>query len=272
MIPIRDRLPRRSAPVVNYLIIAVNVLVFLWERATIASGVSPRWLLAHFGLMPALLTEAPLRHLDSIFTSMFFHDPTGWAHIGGNMLFLWIFGDNVEDALGHARYLGFYLLSGLAAAALQIAIDPGSLVPMVGASGAIAGVLAAYGTLYPRSPITVLNPVLPLWFVFGLFIELPAWVIILEFFLVNLLNAFGVLGATYGQAGGVAFFAHLGGFVAGLLLVRLFVRREVPRGYDRWNGWRPQARDERRRAAPGRSGDGAWSYPSQPRHRDPWGW
>lgn len=263
MIPLRDRLPRKRVPIVNYLLLTANVLVFMWERMTIALGVHPTRLLLEWGVVPAFVLEAPLARWPTLFSSMFMHDPTGWAHIAGNMLFLWIFGDNVEDALGRFRYLAFYLLSGLAAATAQILIDPGSTVPMVGASGAIAGVLAAYGSLYPRSPITVLNPILPLWFVFGLFLEIPAWLVILEFFVVNLLNGLGVLGDLRGQVGGVAFFAHLGGFVAGLFLVRLLVQDQVNR-YDRWSGWRPPPR--------ARSGRANYAWSAQERRRDPWGW
>src|SRR5271156_4672719 len=142
MLPIRDRLPRRRPPVVNYALILLNVLAFIWERADLLGG-DPR-VLEHWGLVPAYLLADPIGRAPTVLTSMFMHDPTGWAHIGGNMLFLWIFGDNVEDVLGRGRYLLFYVLSGLAAAAAQILIDPGSQVPMVGASGAIAGVLAAY--------------------------------------------------------------------------------------------------------------------------------
>src|SRR6185295_5115539 len=178
MLPIRDRLRTRTVPYINYLILAANILVFIWERLWIAQGIAPEQLLAAYGLVPRFVAHAPL----TVVSSMFLHDPSGWAHIGGNMLYLWIFGDNVEDAMGHARYAAFYLLSGVAAAAAQILIDPSSHVPMVGASGAIAGVLAAYGSLYPRSPITVLNPIPLLWLFFGIFIELPAWVVILEFF------------------------------------------------------------------------------------------
>src|SRR5581483_9293971 len=116
----------------------------------------------------------------SLFGHMFLHG--GFAHIGGNMLFLWIFGDNVEDALGHVRYLLFYLLSGLAAALAQVALSPSSMVPMIGASGAISGVLAAYAFLYPRSPIQVVNPIPLLWLFWGLFMWLPAWFVIAEFF------------------------------------------------------------------------------------------
>src|SRR5258708_30563035 len=120
----------------------------------------------------------------TIFTSMFLHG--SWLHLGGNMLALWVFGANIEDDIGHMRYVAFYLLGGVAAAMTQMAMNPGSAIPMVGASGAIAAVMAAYLALYPASPITVLNPVFILWFFFGIFLELPAWVIALEFFAMNL--------------------------------------------------------------------------------------
>lgn len=259
MLPIRDRLPRRRVPVVNYALILLNVLAFMWEQAEIAAGHVPQ---LEWGLVPVHLVRHPIEEVSTVFTSMFLHDPTSWAHIGGNMLFLWIFGDNVEDVLGRGRYLLFYLLSGLAAAAAQVLIDPGSRVPMVGASGAIAGVLAAYVTLYPRAPITVLNPVPLLWLFFGIFLELPAWIIIGEFFVMNLFYALGYLG---GHApGGVAFFAHLGGFVAGLFLVRLLLDGARGREHDRWTGFRPPPPSRRRdRPPPG------YYYPPPPTHR-PW--
>jgi membrane associated rhomboid family serine protease len=200
-------------------------------------GYPARALLFDWGLVPAQIVRHPAEDAVNVLTSMFMHDPTSWVHIGGNMLFLWIFGDNVEDALGRGRYLAFYLLSGLAAATLQVVIDPSSPVPMVGASGAIAGVLAAYGSLYPRSPIAV-DFVPPLGLLLGFLIELPAWVIILEFFVVNLFNALGMLGGV--ATGGVAFFAHVGGFIAGLFLVRAFLPRQAPRDHDRWDGFRPR--------------------------------
>lgn len=256
MLPLRDRLPARRAPIVNYLLIALNVLAFIWERAQIGAGVPEPLFLASWGLVPAHVTAHPIDGALNVLTSMFLHDPGGWVHIGGNMLFLWIFGDNVEDALGHGRYLGFYLLSGIAAALAQVMVAPYSHVPMIGASGAIAGVLAAYGSLYPRAPITVLNPIPLLWLFFGLFFELPAWVVILEFFVVNLIHAFGAGASMTG--GGVAFFAHLGGFVAGLFLVRVFLPRAPPRDHERWDGFR--SRPRRPRSAP------PYSYPA---HR-PW--
>jgi membrane associated rhomboid family serine protease len=273
MLPLRDRLPTRSPPFVNYVLIAVNVLAFIWTQALISvGGASARAkeivahdLLMDWGLVPAELVNHPITALPTVFTSMFMHDPTGWAHIGGNMLFLWIFGDNVEDALGHARYAAFYLLCGVGAAAAQVLVDPTSTVTMVGASGAISGVLAAYGSLYPRSPITVLNPVPLLWFVFGFFLELPAWVIILEYFVVNLFSGLTSLGV---QQGGVAFFAHLGGFVAGVLFVRLFMLGKARREHDRWSQFRP----------PPASGGSRPRYGSplgrdrRPPGRGPWSW
>jgi membrane associated rhomboid family serine protease len=225
MLPVRDHLPARRVPLVNYGLLVANVLAFMWERSLLAQGVPPGAIVRHFGLTPAILTSNPMEGAPTLLTSMFLHDPTGWLHIGGNLLFLWVFGDNVEDALGHVRYLAFYLACGLLAAGGQVMVAPDSWVPMVGASGAISGVLAAYGSLYPRAPITVLNPVLPLWFVLGVFLDIPAWLIIAEYFLVNLLSVIEAPGA---DTGGVAFFAHLGGFVAGILLVRVALPRRPP--------------------------------------------
>jgi membrane associated rhomboid family serine protease len=263
MLPLRDRLPRRRAPIVNWLLIAANVVVFLWERAVIGLGYPAQRLLYDWGLVPAWLVRHPVEGAANVLTSMFMHDPAGWYHIGGNMLFLWIFGDNVEDALGRGRYLAFYLLSGLAAAAAQVMIDPTSPVPMVGASGAIAGVLAAYGSLYPRSPVTVLNPVLPLWLFFGPLLELPAWLVILEFFVVNLFSGLGA--GLSGVSGGVAFFAHIGGFVAGLFLVRLLLPAQPPRrDAPRWSGFRVPPR-----LVDPRSASGAPVMGPEP-HRPPW--
>jgi membrane associated rhomboid family serine protease len=247
MIPIRDRLPRRRAPFVSWMLILANVLAFVWERGVLAQGYPERRFLLDFGLVPARLLAHvfthPLDALSSVATSMFLHDPTSVLHLAGNMLFLWVFGDNVEDALGHARFLLFYLLSGVAAAAAQVFIDPTSMVPMVGASGAIAGVLAAYVTLYPRAPVTVVNPMPILWLFFGLTFTLPAWMVILEFFLFNLVNGFAALDRGLGAGGGVAFFAHLGGFVAGLALVRVLLQNQRPPSDDDvWTRRRPDLR------------------------------
>ena len=239
MLPLRDKLPTRRFPFVNYALLAINIAVFAWERLLIASGYDARELVYSWGLVPARFLASPIDESITVLTSMFMHDPTGWLHIGGNMLFLWIFGDNVEDALGHFRYAIFYLACGSAAAAAQMLIDPSSTMPMVGASGAIAGALAAYGSLYPMAPVTILNPIPLLWLFFGLFLELPAWVVILEFFVFNVWHGLGSLGQS---TGGVAFFAHVGGFVAGLLLVRLLLDPGARRPRDRWSGLRPPAR------------------------------
>ncbi|HRI67694.1 MAG TPA: rhomboid family intramembrane serine protease [Polyangium sp.] len=264
MLPIRDRLPTRRPPIVNWVIIILNIGAFIWMQALISvagpggADMRAHELVTQWGLVPRFIMHHPVDALPSVLTSMFTHDPSGFAHIGGNMLYLWIFGDNVEDALGHARYAMFYVLCGVFAALAQILIDPNSVVPMVGASGAISGVLAAYGSRYPRSPITVLNPILPLWLFFGIFLELPAWFLILEYFVMNLLSGLSSLG---GRGGGVAFFAHLGGFVAGLVLVRLFVE-STRRDYEPWSQFRSRPR------TPAPPPDGA----SRRGRGDPWGW
>jgi membrane associated rhomboid family serine protease len=222
------------------VLIAANVAVYLFERFTVANGVAPDGLLRAFGLVPARIWVDPAGAAMTVMTSMFMHDPTNVMHLAGNMLYLWIFGDNVEDAMGHGRYFLFYVLGGLCAATAQTLAGPTSLVPMVGASGAIAAVLAAYVFLYPRSPVTVLNPVFLLWFFFGLFLTFPAWLVIGLFFVVNLWDA-----VTNSAGGGVAFMAHVGGFVGGAALLRAFVaNRERLDDYTRWDRW------ARRRRAP----------------------
>ncbi len=240
MLPLRDHLPTRRAPIVNSALIGANVLAFLFERMQFAAGVSPVALTYHFGLVPARVFVDPIGGVETVLTSMFMHGSL--LHIGGNMLFLYIFGDNVEDAMGHLRYLAFYLAGGICAAAAQVLVDPTSTLPMVGASGAISAVLAAYAVLYPRSPIMVVNPVPILWLFFGLFLYFPAWLVIGEYFLVNLLDAM-----TNTQQGGIAFAAHIGGFVGGALLLRvLMTGRPRTDNYDRWRQWaeRRQRRDD----------------------------
>jgi len=237
-------MPTRRPALVVYVLILVNVLAFVWSRALISGGVDPSRFVSAWGLVPARLVAHPGTEAITLFTSMFLHDPTSYLHLGGNMLFLWIFGDNVEDALGSLRFAAFYVACGLAAAAAQILIDPGSPVPMVGASGAISGVLAAYVSLYPRAAITVLNPVPILWLFWGLFFDLPAWLVILEYFGVNLFNA---LVSVNHRTGGVAFFAHIGGFVAGLFLVRVFMIGRDATPYDRWSRFLSDDRRAHRR-------------------------
>ena len=230
LFPIRDWLPTRLFPFVNYALIAANIAVFVLETTAAMDrghtlGLEP----GPWALVPAHVFQDPVFGFETVFTSMFLH--ASWGHLLGNMFFLWIFGDNVEDAMGHARYLVYYLLGGVCAAAAQTLTDPSSLVPMVGASGAISAVLAAYGFLYPRSPITVFNPVFLLWFFFGLFLHLPAWLVIGEYFLVNLSDAL-----MNNAQGGVAFMAHVGGFVGGAFLLRLFMAGRVRvDDYARWH-------------------------------------
>ena len=228
MLPLRDHLPTRTVPFVNYALIAANVVVFLMQLSgTLGPNAGEQWM-----LHPGLVWSNWLWGGETIFSSMFMHG--GLAHIGGNMLFLWIFGDNVEDAMGHFRYVVFYLVGGLCAAAAQIAAGPMSMVPMLGASGAISAVLAAYVFLYPRSPITVLNPIPLLWLFWGLFVIFPAWLVIGLFFVVNLWHAL----TANAQGGGVAFMAHVGGFIGGAVLHRFFlIGRERLVQYDRHDQW-----------------------------------
>ncbi len=230
--PLRDRLPTRLFPFVNYGLIAANVAVFVLQLKAVDAGIDPQALDATWAFVPARLFQDPIAGVVTVFTSMFLH--AGLAHLLGNMLYLWIFGDNVEDAMGHGRYLAFYLVGGVCAAAAQTLTDPLSHIPMVGASGAISAVLAAYVFLYPRSPITVFNPVFILWILFlSPFLYLPAWLVIGEFFLVNLSDAL-----MHSPQGGVAFMAHVGGFVAGGVLLNVFMHGRMRMDeYARWYRW-----------------------------------
>ena len=218
MIPLRDSTPRRIFPVVTLALIAVNTLFFFYELS-LGPG------LEQFVMQAAFV---PIRYLGDGFSvgdlaasapsallSMFLHG--GWAHFLGNMLFLWIFGDNVEDRLGHLRYVLFYLAAGYAATAAHALAGPHSALPAIGASGAISGVLGAYLFLHPRARIVTL-------FFLGFFIqtvEVPALVYLPLWFLIQLVSGVASLGVPDSQAGGVAFFAHIGGFVAGPLLLLL---------------------------------------------------
>jgi membrane associated rhomboid family serine protease len=215
MIPLRDVIPSRTTPGVTVTLIAVNVAVYVFQLM-LSEGGRDAFLLG-FGLVPAYFS------LVNVVTSMFVHG--GFAHLAGNMLFLWIFGDNVEDRLGHGRFIAFYLVCGSVAAFAQAALDPESLVPMVGASGAIAGVMGAYLVLYPRSRVLMLFP-------FPVFLfELPAIVFLVMWFLVQFLNGINQLPVFERNAisGGVAFWAHVMGFVAGLILVVFMKRPERTR-------------------------------------------
>lgn len=238
MLPLRDLNPTRPrfVPFVNYLLIAANVGVWLMQLALMQAGAA--WVVPGYGIVPSRFTSDPLGEAFTVVTSMFMHG--GWGHLGGNMLMLYIFGDNVEDAVGHGRYLAFYLVCGAVAGLAQLLTDPASPTPMVGASGAIAGVLGAYLVLYPQAPVTIVNPIPILWLFFGLFLEVPAWLVAGEWFVVNLLN--GIQSLWFMADGGVAFFAHLGGFVAGLLLIRPLCHGRERVAARRWHGFRPPER------------------------------
>src|SRR5450432_3926921 len=160
MIPIRDDNPTRTRPYVTYALIGLNILAFLFETAALRIH-GDAYVISGYGLVPSRIAADPTGELFTVITSMFMHG--GFMHLASNMLFLWIFGDNVEDAIGRVRYIVFYLLCGLCAAAAQVLTDPGSPAAMIGASGAIAGVLGAYLVLYPRAPVTVVNPMPLLW-------------------------------------------------------------------------------------------------------------
>ncbi len=225
MIPVGDSARRRTTPYVNLAIIAASVLVFVYELSLSAFEINDFF--RDWGVVPDQLVAwwanpSGLGEPSTVVTAMFVHG--GWLHLIGNMLFLWVFGDNVEDAMGHGRYLLFYLLAGAGAVALQVYVDPESPIPMVGASGAIAGVLGAYLVLYPRATVAVVIPWL--WF-FGAF-PVPAAFLIVFWFLLQLLSGVAALGAVTGVTEGIAFWAHVGGFAAGLSLVVVF-RRPRPR-------------------------------------------
>jgi membrane associated rhomboid family serine protease len=204
-------------PVITYVLIAINLVVFLWEQTQSTAGLERAFL--QLSVVPAEVLRNPFA-LDTFldfFRSMFFHG--GWMHLLGNMLYLWLFGDNIEDRMGIVGYLGFYFLSGIAASTAQILIDPNSTIPMIGASGAIAGVLGGYLVLYPR--VRVQGIIL-----LGLFSRTanwPAWSVLGLWFVIQLFNGFVSLGVMTGATGGVAFFAHIGGFVAGVLMTLIFM-------------------------------------------------
>ncbi len=203
MIPLRDVIPSRTTPYITVTIIALNALAWLVEIGMPPDVLQP--FLTLYGVVPA-----DFRSL-TLVTSMFLHG--SWMHVIGNMWYLWIFGDNVEDRLGHGRFIIFYLLCGIAASAGQIAIDPDSTLPTIGASGAIAGVMGAYFVLYPRARVLTLVPLILWWEL----IELPAIFLLGFWFLLQLFSAgaIAVTASTHG-GGGVAFMAHVAGFVAGI--------------------------------------------------------
>lgn len=224
MIPLRDRNPTSSVPVVTIALILVNTVVFLHE---VSLGPGPlRHFIHAYGLVPARVTLAlrygegdPAGIVAPFFTSMFLHG--GWLHLIGNMWFLWLFGDNVEDTLGSVRYFFFYFLCGLGAGTAQWFLGPASAVPTVGASGAIAGVLGAYALLFPGARVLTLVPV---FFIFQL-VEVPAVLLLALWFLLQLLT--GAVAPLNGGGTGIAWAAHVGGFLLGIVMVLLFRPRRV---------------------------------------------
>jgi membrane associated rhomboid family serine protease len=253
VIPLRDDVPSRTFPFVNLTLILANVFVFMME---LGMGARLDRFIFRAGVIPALYTgpRGALGPLEVVFTvldpalgsrillSMFLH--AGWAHILGNMLYLWIFGDNVEDRMGHLRYLAFYLIAGWGAAYTHILVEPASQIPSIGASGAIAGVLGAYCVLYPRARVVVALPP-PFLFFFPLF-QVPAVFVLGFWFLQQFVLGSLSLLAGPGGTGGVAWGAHVGGFLLGLALVGFFQKpTRRPASRDLW--WAERARGRRPR-------------------------
>lgn len=218
MLPLKDLNPTRRIPVITYTLIVVNVLVFIWEQSVPVNELED--LFMRLSVVPAAVIQDPLA-LDTLldfFRSMFFHG--GWAHLLGNMLYLWLFGDNLEDRMGVVLFLFLYFLGGFVASIAQIVVSPNSLVPMIGASGAIAGILGGYLILFPAVKVRGI-------ILLGLYArtaEWPAWAVLGLWFVLQLFNGAVALGVQTGATGGVAFFAHIGGFITGLVLTWIFMR------------------------------------------------
>ena len=231
VIPLHDDNPTTTRPIVTLSILAVCVLTYVFQHLLLSDDGTTRIAYA-FGMVPAVLTgrEAlpPELHVipawATVITSMFMHG--GFWHLAGNMLYLWIFGNNIEDSMGHGRFLAFYLLCGIAAVFAQVLPNPGSIIPMVGASGAISGVLGAYMLLFPRARVLL---GLPLGFLIVQLGRFPAiWVLAAWFLMQLAMGAVAAARAVGETEGGIAFGAHIGGFIAGLLLVAIFKKRHVP--------------------------------------------
>jgi len=218
MIPLRDIIPSRTTPYITVTIIILNTLAWFYELS-VPNDVLPAFLQV-YGVVPAAF------HASTLVTSMFLHG--SWMHVIGNMWYLWIFGDNVEDRLGHGRFIVFYLLCGIVAAFGQILIDPTSTLPTIGASGAIAGVMGAYFVLYPQSRVLTLIPLIIFWEV----IELPAIILLGFWFLLQLFSAGAIAVTASTGGGGVAFMAHVAGFITGIVAV--FVLRQRQRTEQYW--------------------------------------
>jgi len=232
MIPFRDNIPSRSFPIITVLLIVANVLAFFYELALGSRYLEP--FLMHYGVIPALVVTWPQSDLPAsavvvpFFTSMFLHG--GWLHLIGNMWYLWIFGDNVEDRLGHLTYLVFYLVCGLGAGIVHTILNYDTVVPSIGASGAIAGVLGAYFLSYPRARVLTLLPI----FIFIQVIEIPAVIVLGFWFVMQFLSGAASIASSTANTGGVAWWAHVGGFVIGMILVGLLPRKDRPRYEYSW--------------------------------------
>ena len=224
MIPIRDQIKPRRTPIINYLLIAVNIVVFMLQWS---AGANQESVVYEFALIPASFSDGiDLSEIRDVFTSMFMH--AGLMHLLGNMIYLWIFGDNVEDAMGHFKYLLFYLAGGFAASIAHIFVNPGSQIPTVGASGAIAAALGAYLVLYPQSRVATFIPL-------GFFMTLrmlPASIVLIMWFVLQLFNGVLTLGAA--DVGGTAFWAHIGGFVFGAFIALFFRGKRRTRQVQQW--------------------------------------
>ncbi|MFZ3581866.1 rhomboid family intramembrane serine protease [Loktanella sp. DJP18] len=212
MFPIRDHNPSNRTPFVTYALLIANVAIWLWSVTTITDTNAINWFYYHYALIPARLAGG--EGFSGLLTSMFLH--AGFLHLAGNMLFLFIFGDNLEDRMGHLTFAGFYVACGVAAGLAQVMIDPTSAVPTVGASGAIAGVMGGYLLLFPRARVDIILILIVFFKVF----PVPAWIMLGLWFA---MQAFGGLGPQ--GDGGVAYWAHIGGFVAGLILAVPLWRR-----------------------------------------------
>lgn len=230
MIPIRDTIHAQRFPAVNTTLIVINVLIFFFEASL--GPAAQEDLVSNYGLVPSGFWSGGAVHWLTIFTSMFLHG--SWIHVLSNMLALYIFGDNVEDRLGHGRYLVFYLLGGTLAALAHLWAYPTSQLPTVGASGAIAAVLGGYLILYPNAKVITLVPI----FFFITVVHVPVVIYLGLWFVSQLLSGALSLAADTFQSGGVAWWAHIGGFVAGMALVKLFAPRQRRRDYpDEYYPW-----------------------------------
>lgn len=228
MFPIRDHNPSGRTPFVTWALIAVNIAVFLGYWLTIPDERGLSIFFVTWGLVPADVSAG--QGWGGFVTSMFLHG--GWMHLAGNMLFLWIFGDNIEDELGHTRFFGFYLLGGLVAALAQVLADPGSPIPMVGASGAIAAVLGAYLVMFPKAKVDIVIIIVIFFRIF----PIPAWIMLGLWLGMQVFGGFN----TPSDQGGVAYWAHAGGFVAGMVLILpLWLARGGPGFWRRTHGAPP---------------------------------